>query len=63
MFGVSVADLKVIAKKLKGQQALACELFATGNVDAMYLAGMIADGSRMNRKQLNEWAESASPCG
>jgi 3-methyladenine DNA glycosylase AlkD len=61
MFGVSVADLKVIAKKIKGQQALACELYATGNVDAMYLAGMIADGSQMSRKQLNEWAESASP--
>jgi hypothetical protein len=38
MFGVSVADLKVIAKKIKGQQALACELYATGNLDAMYLA-------------------------
>jgi 3-methyladenine DNA glycosylase AlkD len=61
MFGVSVADLKAIAKKIKGRQALACELFATGNVDAMYLAGMIADGSQMSRKQLNEWAESASP--
>ena len=61
MFGVSVADLKAIAKKIKGQQALAGELFATGNVDAMYLAGMIADGSQMSRKQLNEWAESASP--
>lgn len=26
MFGVSVADLKVIAKTIKGQQSLACEL-------------------------------------
>jgi 3-methyladenine DNA glycosylase AlkD len=60
MFGVSVADLKVMAKQIKGQQALACELYATNNVDAMYLAGMIADGSQMSRKQLNDWAESAS---
>src|SRR6201996_6584217 len=60
MFGVSVADLKAIAKKIKGQQALACELYATGNMDAMYLAGMIADGSQMSRKQLNDWAEQAS---
>jgi 3-methyladenine DNA glycosylase AlkD len=45
MFGVSMADLKVIAKTIKGQQALACELYETGNLEAMYLAGMLADGS------------------
>ncbi len=60
MFGVSVADLKVIAKTIKGQQALACELYETGNMDAMYLAGMIADGSQMTKQQLNAWAEGAA---
>ena len=60
MFGVSVADLKVIAKKIKGQQALACELYATGNLDAMYLAGMVADGAQMTTKELNAWAEGAA---
>ncbi|HTQ60061.1 MAG TPA: DNA alkylation repair protein [Candidatus Solibacter sp.] len=60
MFGVSVADLKVIAKTIKGQQALACELFDTGNLDAMYLAGMVADGSQMTTKQLNAWADAAA---
>jgi 3-methyladenine DNA glycosylase AlkD len=60
MFGVSVADLKVIAKTIKGQQALACELYETGNLDAMYLAGMVADGSQMTPKQLNAWAEGAA---
>jgi 3-methyladenine DNA glycosylase AlkD len=60
MFGVSVADLKVIAKTIKGQQALACELYETGNMDAMYLAGMIADGSQMSKQQLNAWAEGAA---
>ena len=59
MFGVSVADLKVIAKTIKGQQALASELYATGNMDAMYLAGMVADGSQMTPKQLHVWAEGA----
>ncbi len=59
-FGVSIADLKVIAKTIKGQQALACELYETGNVDAMYLAGMVADGSQMTKKQLNGWAEGAA---
>jgi 3-methyladenine DNA glycosylase AlkD len=59
MFGVSVADLKIVAKTIKGQQALASELYATGNLDAMYLAGMVADGSQMTPKQLHEWVEGA----
>ena len=60
IFGVSMADLKVIAKTIKGQQALACELYETGNLDAMYLAGMVADGAQMTEKQLNRWAEDAA---
>lgn len=60
MFGVKVADLKVIAKKIKGNQELALELFETGNSDAMYLAGIVADGSQMNKTQLNKWAKMAS---
>jgi len=59
-FGVSIADLKKIAKTIKGQQALARELYETGNVDAMYLAGIVADGSQMSRNQLQTWAEGAS---
>jgi 3-methyladenine DNA glycosylase AlkD len=60
VYGVSVADLKVIAKTIKGQQALALELYASGMMDAMYLAGMVADGAQMTRKQLNEWADGAA---
>lgn len=59
MFGVSVANLKQVAKQLRGQQQLACELFETGNVDAQYLAGLVADGRQMNRRQLNDWARRA----
>jgi 3-methyladenine DNA glycosylase AlkD len=59
-FGVSIADLKNIAKTLKGQQALACQLYGTGNMDAMYLAGIIADGSQMTRKELESWADGAA---
>ncbi len=57
MFGVSVADLKAIAKQIKGQQSLACELYESGNFDAMYLAGLVADGAQLSVKQLNDWAE------
>ena len=58
-FGVKVGDLKVIAKKIKGDQELACELYDTGNADAMYLAGIVADGSKMSKKQLDNWAKTA----
>lgn len=58
--GVSVADMKVIAKKLRGEQALAMELYGTGIMEAQYLAGMVADGKKMTRKQLDAWAEGAA---
>jgi 3-methyladenine DNA glycosylase AlkD len=60
MFGVKVGDLKVIAKKIKGEQSLAFELYETGNADAQYLAGMVADGSQMTKKELDQWAKAAS---
>lgn len=60
MFGVSVADLKMIAKRIKGDQELALELYETGNYDAMVLAGMVADGSQMSKKQLEHWAKTTT---
>jgi 3-methyladenine DNA glycosylase AlkD len=60
VFGVSVADLKTIAKTIRGQQSLAYELYDTGIMDAMYLAGMVTDGRQMAKKQLDAWAESAA---
>jgi 3-methyladenine DNA glycosylase AlkD len=59
-FGVKVADLKPLQKQLKGEQALALQLYATGNADAQYLAGMIADGAKMTPAQLTTWAETAN---
>jgi hypothetical protein len=59
-YGVSMADLKIIAKTIKGQQALALELYKTGMLDAMYLAGMVADGKKMSAKELDAWADGAA---
>ena len=58
--GVSIADLKTIAKIIKGQQSLACQLYETGTFEAMYLAGIVADGAQLTKKQLQTWAESAA---
>ncbi|WP_442484623.1 DNA alkylation repair protein [Aeoliella sp. SH292] len=60
MFGVKVGDIKEIAKKIKGNQELALALYDTGNSDAMYLAGMVADGRQMTKAQLNAWAKGAT---
>ncbi len=59
-FGVKIGDLKPLAKKLRGEQALAMELYTTGNGDAQYLAGMIADGATMTRAQVQAWADQAA---
>ncbi|MEP3478664.1 MAG: DNA alkylation repair protein [Fuerstiella sp.] len=59
MFGVKVGDLKKVAKKIKGQQQLALDLYSTGNSDAMYLAGIVADGSVMNKATLQRWATNS----
>ena len=57
--GVSIADLKLIASTIKRQQALALDLYATGIFEAMYLAGLVADGSQMTPKLLHTWAQKA----
>ncbi len=58
-FGVKVADLKKILKKTKKNHELSLELFATGNSDAMYLAALCADESKMTKAILNQWADQA----
>ena len=58
-FGVKVEDLKKVMKKIKNDQALAMELYDTGNPDAMYLAGLVADGAKMTKQQLQHWVEKA----
>lgn len=58
-FGVNIADLKVIQKKIKKDYKLSLELFDTSNGDAQYLAGLIADEKKMTEKDLNRWVKTA----
>ena len=58
-FGVKIGDLKKIQKRIGKDHALALELFATGNYDAMYLAGLIADDARMTKRDLARWVSQA----
>ena len=59
LYGVKVEDLKKVLKQIKNDQQLALELYETGNSDAMYLAGLAADGAKMTKKQLQQWADKA----
>jgi len=58
-YGVKVQDVKKIYKKIKKDHELSLELFASGNSDAMYLAGLIADESKITKDDLNNWAKGA----
>ncbi|EMY12282.1 DNA alkylation repair enzyme domain protein [Leptospira weilii str. Ecochallenge] len=50
LFGVKVGDLKKIQKKIKKNNEISLELYKTGNADAMYLAGLVADEKQIQKK-------------
>src|SRR5262249_6960094 len=60
VFGVSVEELKKFQKRIRKDYQLALDLYDTGVYDAMYLAGLIADETRMARKDLQRWVDRAS---
>jgi 3-methyladenine DNA glycosylase AlkD len=59
LYGVKVGDLKKILKQTKKNHELSLALYATGNSDAMYLAGLMADEKRITKEQLTNWIENA----
>ncbi len=65
-FGVKIGELKKLQKRIKKDHRLALDLYESGNYDAMYLAGLIADDSRMTKTDLNRWvrlSKSEPLCG
>lgn len=59
LFGVATGAMKPLAKKIKINQSLAEQLYATGNYDAMYFAGIIADPMAMNEDDFDRWMDGA----
>ena len=53
MYGVSFADLRLLAKQIKTDPDLAVQLWATGNHDAQILATLIADPAQFDAKMLD----------
>lgn len=59
LFGVKVSELKKILKQTKKNHELSLELYNTGNSDAMYLAGLMADEQQITKSQLTSWVKKA----
>ncbi|SEJ45173.1 3-methyladenine DNA glycosylase AlkD [Bhargavaea ginsengi] len=59
LFGVATGAMKPMSKKIKINQSLAEELYATGNYDAMYFAGVIADPKAMTEADFDRWIDAA----
>ena len=60
LFGVKIEELKKYEKAIKKDYRLALDLFDTGVYDAIYLAGLIADESKMTKDDLRGWLEKAT---
>jgi hypothetical protein len=59
LFGVATGAMKPLAKQIGKNQTLAEELYSSGNYDAMYFAGMIAEPDGMGVRDFNRWMEAA----
>lgn len=59
LFGVTTGAMKPLAKRIGRNYALSMALYATGNYDAAYLAGMIADTKAMREEDFETWMETA----
>ncbi len=60
MYGVSLADLRLLSKQIKTDPDLAVQLWATGNHDAQILATLIADPDQFDAKTLDAWSRDLS---
>lgn len=59
LFGVATGAMKPLKKRIGVDQDLARELWDTGNYDAMYFAGMIADVSAMTPEDFEHWIDDS----
>ncbi|MFD2115249.1 DNA alkylation repair protein [Paenibacillus yanchengensis] len=59
LFGVTTGEMKPMRRQIKINQPLAEQLYATGNYDAMYFAGVIADPNAMTKDDYERWIDAA----
>jgi 3-methyladenine DNA glycosylase AlkD len=61
-FGVSVGELRKIARKVGEDHRLALDLWDTGIHEARILAGMIDEPSKVTENQMEKWALDFDSC-
>jgi 3-methyladenine DNA glycosylase AlkD len=57
LLGISVVQLRTIAKRTGRDHALAEKLWASGIFEARILAAFVAEPARLTRRQANAWAK------
>ena len=57
-FGVSLGDIRTLAKKIKTDHALALSLWDTGNVDAQFLAALLIQPKKLSAKEMDRMVRS-----
>jgi len=55
--GVSVPDMRGLAKELGRDHELALDLWRTGIAEARIVAGMVADPAKLTEDQMEEWVK------
>lgn len=59
-FGVSLGDIRKLAKKIKTNHELATALWDTGNVDAQFLAALLIQPKKLSAKEMDRMVRSIS---
>jgi 3-methyladenine DNA glycosylase AlkD len=57
-FGVSLGDIRGLAKKIRTDHELALSLWETGNVDAQFLAALLIQSKKLSTKELDRMVRS-----
>jgi 3-methyladenine DNA glycosylase AlkD len=60
VYGVKIEELKKFQKRIKKDYPLALDLYDSGVYDAQYLAGLIADETKMTKKDLRNWVAKSN---
>lgn len=59
-FGVSLGDIRTLARKIRTDHALALALWNTGNVDAQFLATLLIEPGKLSAEAMDRMVRSIS---
>ena len=59
-FGVSLGDIRALAKKIRTDHPLALSLWETGNVDAQFLATLLIQPKKLSAKEMDWMVRSVT---